>query len=114
MPETKQQVVDALIKDDYEMAHALGMGYDGGAYWRDRYAKASDGDRECPYCHEKHGEGDLEGDLSDVDDASMLIHRSFSGKWIIDTWGTPGAITPESKPIHFCPMCGRRLERCHG
>lgn len=64
----------------------------------------------CPYCHEKHGEGDPVGDLSDVGDASMLIHRDFNGKWIIDTWGTPGAVTPESKPIIYCPMCGRQLE----
>lgn len=76
MSETKQDVFEALMTD---MAH-------GSEQWRIRYAAASDGDPECPWCHAPSGRevtkqeyindymtDEATGDPIDTLDIGMLI-----------------------------------------
>ncbi|MCL4173991.1 hypothetical protein LPSP5_002060 [Lacticaseibacillus paracasei] len=79
--ETKQDVfVDALraLEEFGEQGSSWEMAYDDLSA---RYAAASDGDTDCPYCHEPHKL--IESELGNFLDPIM---------------------------INYCPMCGRRLK----
>ena len=90
-----------------------------------RYAAASDGDPECPYCHitvdgvqkviicEKRFDGDADEylDVVRIDQKDQKLSMEF----MADVYNpNEDEVTTDyvehKETIHFCPMCGRRLE----
>lgn len=105
MTETKQDVFEDLL-DAYGDAIAGGGQGDNGhpAEYRLRYAAATDGDPQCPYCHRtKHHANEY----AKINDRQRITHSNRLGVNILAT-REPGQPTI-LQVIHFCPMCGRKL-----
>lgn len=108
MSETKQDVFDEVL-DAY--GDAIAGGGQGGnghpAEYRLRYAAASDGETDCPWCH-----------YSGLDNAVPWLPDALTGtvagvslyppSLIVNVEGVNTRI-----PIRFCPMCGRSLGASH-
>ena len=93
--------------------------------FRARYDAASDGDTDCPYCHEPHRVIPTDDEFDWGGESDNFLRIGMTGG---DSWnGIPPKLTPggaihtvmavgyenaevdETISINYCPMCGRRL-----
>ena len=129
--ETKQdvfdEVLDAFDKVVSEQPGALHPTNQVVCY-ADRYTAAIDGDSECPYCRitadgiqkmiicEKRFDGDADEylDVVRIDPKDQKLSMEFMADVYNQNEGEVTTDDVEHKEtIHFCPMCGRRLEASH-
>ncbi|WP_338217928.1 hypothetical protein [Lacticaseibacillus salsurivasis] len=121
--ETKQDVFDeAVAALEYARQQKDG---EGSGNYRARYAAASDGDSQCPYCRitadgiqkmiicEKRFDDEYL-DVVRIDPKDQKLSMEF----MADVYNpNEGEVTTDDvehkETIHFCPMCGRRLEASH-
>lgn len=129
MTETKQDVFNDLL-EAYDDAVAvpgvlhpteLLLEYDA------RYAAATDGDPECPYCHvvigmqkviicEKRFDGEADNylDVVRIDPKDRKLSMEFTADVYNPNEDEVSTDYVEHKEtIHFCPMCGRSLGTSH-
>ncbi|WP_179395040.1 hypothetical protein [Lacticaseibacillus absianus] len=104
MTETKQEVFEEVLaayeEDEKQRVEEWG-GIPDYEDYRARYAAATDGDPDCPYCHGRQ-------DWQEVADGSRfkLSKAVLNGQRLLTVRrGEEAAFVP----INFCPMCGRKL-----
>jgi hypothetical protein len=87
MTETKQEVFNEVMHN--------WLGFENAKSYRDRYERATDGDPDCPYCH------DNDEWLADNGGWKRL---RIGDNGVVEMWDFRARIK-----INYCPICGRRL-----
>ncbi|KRM54804.1 hypothetical protein [Lacticaseibacillus sharpeae] len=99
MTETKQDIFNYLVNRTIAISLQLGMAKPMTEQFerdmRALYDAATDGDPDCPYCH------DDDNWIADSDGWKRL-YVNPSGA--VEMWNFSELII-----IHYCPMCGRHL-----
>ena len=104
--ETKQDVFDEVL-DAFDEAVSEQPGAlhptNQVICYADRYAAASDGDTDCPYCHGLRNLMDTSNGVISIDGSTLDEQQMW------DYYNDEPSDTVRSVPIKYCPICGRRL-----
>lgn len=106
MTETKQDVFNAAVEKAVGMTLVAGYTSYGDKCFKDmqkRYAAASDGETDCPYCH------GLRNLMSTGDGVLSIDGETLEEQQMWDYYHDEPSDNVRAVPINYCPICGRRL-----